>query len=86
MMPTAKELLEMERDLATMDRERVEQICHEVMQEQLIDYEYIKEELRQLNSGERVVLPKNREHAKFMLIMSMNYLGIKPGESISYQE
>lgn len=65
----------------------VERICRDVMmnevKERIFDYELIKEELRQLNEGERVVLPKSKEHAKFMLIIAMNYLGIKPGEPIT---
>lgn len=83
-MLTAQEIKEMEQDFIQMDRERVEQICMEVMKERLFDYEVIKEELRQINAGERVVLPKDKEHAKFMLIIAMNYLGIKPGEPITY--
>ena len=76
---------EMEQDFLRMDREKVEQICMEVMKERLFDYELIKAELDALNSGQRVVLPKNKEHAKFMLIIAMNYLGIKPGEPIRYE-
>ena len=83
-MLTASEMQEMEQDFLQMDREKVEQICLEVMRERLFDYEVIKEELRQINAGERVVLPKDKEHAKFMLIIAMNYLGIKPGEPIHY--
>lgn len=84
-MITAEELHDMEQDYLQMDREKVEQICLEVMKERLFDYEIIKEELRQINAGERVVLPKDKEHAKFMLIIAMNYLGIKPGEPIRYE-
>jgi hypothetical protein len=83
-MLTTEELREMEQDLIQMDRDRVEQICMDVLKERLFDYEHIKEELRQINNGERVVLPKDKEHAKFMLIISMNYLGIKPGQPITY--
>ena len=83
-MINEKELREMEQDYIQMERDRVEQICMEVMKERLFDYERIKEELRQINEGERVVLPKDKEHAKFMLIIAMNYLGIKPGEEIHY--
>jgi len=32
------------------------------------------EELRQLNDGERVVLPKDREHAQAMVRVGMSYL------------
>ena len=84
-MLNEQELAEMERDFIQMDRDRVEQICMEVMKERLFDYERIKAELDSLNNGDRVVLPKNKEHAKFMLIIAMNYLGIKPGEPIHYE-
>jgi hypothetical protein len=71
-------------------REEARSIAVEVMSQEVkpivFENEQLKEELRQLNEGERVVLPKNKEHAKFMLIMAMNYLGIKPGESFSYGE
>jgi hypothetical protein len=87
-MPTQRELEEMEQDMFQMEKEQITEICREVMmsevKERIFDYEIIKEELRQLNAGERVVLPKDKEHAKFMLIIAMNYLGIKPGESFSY--
>jgi SpoVK/Ycf46/Vps4 family AAA+-type ATPase len=88
MIATEQELREMEQDMFQMERAQIENICREVMmseiKDRLFDYEIIKEELRQLNEGERVVLPKDKEHAKFMLIIAMNYLGIKPGESFSY--
>jgi hypothetical protein len=45
----------------------------------------IQQELDALNYGDRMVLPKNREHAKIMLITAMQYLGIKPGEDIRYE-
>ena len=84
-MPTQREIEEMEQDYLQMDREKVEQICLEVMKERLFDYELIKAELDSLNNGDRVVLPKSKEHAKMMLIIAMNYLGIKPGENIRYE-
>ena len=63
-------------------------IAVEVMSQEIkpivFENEQLKEELRQINEGDRVVLPKSKEHAKMMLIVSMNYLGIKPGESFSY--
>jgi hypothetical protein len=87
-MPTERELEEMEQDMFQMEKEQIADICREVMmsevKERIFDYEFIKEELRQLNEGDRVVLPKSKEHAKMMLIIAMNYLGIKPGESFSY--
>ena len=40
---------------------------------ELLIQEYA-EELRQLNDGERVVLPKNREHAQVLVTVGMHYL------------
>ena len=40
---------------------------------ELIIREYA-EELRQLNEGERVVLPKNHEHAQALVTVGMHYL------------
>jgi hypothetical protein len=69
-------------------REEARSIAVEVMSQEVkpivFENEILKEELRQLNEGDRVVLPKNKEHAKMMLIVAMNYLGIKPGETFSY--
>ena len=77
-------------DTIPVTRSQAESIAREVMSMEfrpvVFELEQVKEELRQLNEGERVVLPKNKEHAKFMLIMAMNYLGIKPGEPIHYGE
>lgn len=77
-------------DNQPVTRSDAERIAREVMSLEIrpvvFELEQCREELRQLNEGERVVLPKNREHAKFMLIMAMNYLGIKPGEPIIYGE
>lgn len=74
----------------SVTRSEAEAIAREVMSLEIrpvvFELEQAREELRQLNSGERTVLPQNREHAKFMLIMAMNYLGIKPGEPIHYGE
>jgi hypothetical protein len=75
-------------DTIPVTRSEARNIALEVMSMEIkpivFENEQLKEELRQLNEGERVVLPKNKEHAKFMLIMAMNYLGIKPGESFTY--
>jgi hypothetical protein len=77
-------------DSIPVTRSQAESIAREVMSMEIkpvvFENEQLKEELRQLNEGERVVLPKSKEHAKFMLIMAMNYLGIKPGELIHYGE
>lgn len=77
-------------DTVPVTRTQAETIAREVMAEQVkpmvFELEQLREELRQLNEGERVVIPKNREHARYMLIMAMNYLGIKPGEPVTYGE
>ena len=77
-------------DTIPVTRSQAESIAREVMANEVrpivFELEQLKEELRQINEGERVFLPKNKEHAKFMLIMAMNYLGIKPGQPIHYGE
>ena len=77
-------------DTIPVTRSQAESIAREVMANEVrpivFELEQLREELRQINEGERVVLPKNKEHAKFMLIMAMNYLGIKPGQPIHYGE
>lgn len=80
----------MSLDTIPVTKSQAETIAREVMINEMrpvvFELEQVKEELRQLNEGERVVLPKNKEHAKYMLIMAMNYLGIKPDQPISYGE
>ena len=77
-------------DTIPVTRSEAESIAREVMSKEVkpivFENEQLKEELRQLNEGDRVVLPKSKEHAKMMLIIAMNYLGIKPGETFSYGE
>jgi hypothetical protein len=77
-------------DTMPVTRSQAEAIARGVMSSEfrpmVYELEQLKEELRQLNEGERVVLPKNKEHAKFMLIIAMNYLDIKPGQPIHYGE
>ena len=80
----------MSLDTIPVTRSQAETIAREVMADQVrpmvFELEQLREELRQLNAGERVVIPKNPEHARYMLIMAMNYLGIKPGQTVSYGE
>ena len=80
----------MPMDTVPVSRSQAEAIAREVIATEfrpvMFELEELREELRQLNEGERVVIPQNKEHAKFMLIMAMNYLGIKPGEPITYGE
>ena len=65
-------------------REQVEEICFDTFKEMVFEHDAIKLELEQLKNGTRVMLPVNKEHAKMMLIIAMNYLGIKPGQPVSY--
>ena len=67
-------------------REQVEQICLDAVRGQVLDYELVKEELRQLKEGERVLLPKDREHAEAMFKVASLYLGFwKPGEEFKFK-
>lgn len=67
-------------------REEVVAIAREVMMDEMksmiFEYEANKIELAQLKAGTRVMLPANEDHAKMMLIVAMNYLGIKPGDPL----
>ena len=73
-MPTQRELEEMERDYLQMDRERVEEICREIMKDELFEGLVAKEELRLLNEGHTIVVPKDLEHARAMFKMACFYL------------
>ena len=73
-MPTPKELEEMAQDYAQMDREHVEQICREIMKDDLFEGLVAKEELRLLNEGHTIVVPKDLEHARAMFKMACFYL------------
>jgi hypothetical protein len=59
--------------------EQVEAIAREVMEEELarvaFEMELLREELRQLHEGERMVLPTSTEHAEAMFKVSAMYLG-----------
>ena len=74
-------------DTTPVTRSQAETIAREVMMKEMKDmifqYEANKIELTQLKTGARVMLPVNEEHAKMMLIVAMNYLGIKPGEPLT---
>lgn len=45
-----------------------------VGQENFGDIDLLQQELEELNSGSRIVLPKNKEHAEAMLRVAMYYL------------
>jgi len=72
-MITAKDLEEMEQDLIEIDRDN------------LIELFQLRDELNQINEGTRIVLPKSSDHAKFMLLVAMNYLGLSTSnEPVTY--
>lgn len=73
-MPTQRELEEMARDYERMDRDHVEQICREIMKDELFEGLVAKEELRLLNEGHTIVVPKDLEHARAMFKMACFYL------------
>lgn len=67
----------------TISKEDVERICLETMRNTLNEHEYVKAELNLYKTGQVVPLPVDKEHAKCMLIIAMNYLGINPGDPIT---
>ena len=73
-MPTQRELEEMARDYEQMDREHVEQICREIMKDELFEGMVAKEELRLLKEGHTIVVPTDIEHARAMFKMASFYL------------
>ena len=52
----------------------VERICLDTMRTTLNDYEIIKAELESLKSGQRVLLPVDLDHAKFMLLVAQRLI------------
>jgi len=73
-MPTQRELEEMARDYEQMDREHVEQICREIMKDELFEGMVAQEELRLMREGHTIVIPKDIEHARAMFKMASFYL------------
>ncbi len=65
------------QDIVT--REQAEAIAREVMAVEtaplIFELEALKEELRQINEGERVVLPVDQHHAECMFKLASAYLG-----------
>ena len=73
-MPTQRELEEMEQDYLQMDRDRIKEICHEIMKDELFEGMVAKEELRLLKEGHTIVVPTDIEHARAMFKMACFYL------------
>ena len=66
-------------DMEHVTREQAEAIAREVMQVEaaplIFELEAVKEELRQLNEGERMVVPVDQYHAECMFKVAALYLG-----------
>jgi hypothetical protein len=73
-MPTQRELEEMENDFLQMDRDRVRDICHEIMKDELFEGMVAKEELRLLKEGHTMLIPHDVDHARAMFKMACFYL------------
>ena len=73
-MYSQKELDDMEQDFIQMDRDRVEQICREIMKDELFEGLVAKEELRLMREGHTIVVPCDVEHARAMFKMACFYL------------
>ncbi len=73
-MPTQRELEEMERDFLQMEREQVEQICREIMKDELFEGMVAKEELRLLKEGHTMLIPHDVNHARALFKLACFYL------------
>lgn len=73
-MPTNRELAEMEQDYLQMDRDKIRDICHEIMKDELFEGMVAKEELRLLKEGHTMLIPHDVEHARAMFKMACFYL------------
>ena len=73
-MPTQRELEEMAEDYLQMDKDRVREICHEIMKDELFEAMVAKEELRLLKEGNTMLIPHDVEHARAMFKMACFYL------------
>lgn len=74
MMPTQQELEEMAKDYEQMDRERIEEVCRELMKTELFEGLVAQEELRLIKEGSTVVVPHDIEHARAMFKVACFYL------------
>ena len=65
-------------DTTPVTRSQAEAIAREVMNEEvrpiMIENQQLKEELRQIREGERVIMPKDIDHARAMFKMATFYL------------
>lgn len=73
-MPTQRELEEMGQDLMQMEREQIEQVCREIMKDELFEGMVAKEELRLLKEGHTIIVPHDIEHARSMFKLACFYL------------
>jgi hypothetical protein len=73
-MVTQRELEEMAQDYERMDRERIEEVCREIMKDELFDGMVAQEELRLLKEGHTMIIPHDVDHARAMFKMACFYL------------
>lgn len=64
-------------------KEAVEQICLDTMRNTLNDYETIKAELESLKTGQRVLLPVDLDHARFMLLVAQRFISDVHNETMN---
>ena len=60
--------------MTALIKDDVVHIIDEYIRERIIQYDFLKEELRQIKSGELVLVPVNREHAENMIKMGQFYI------------
>lgn len=70
MKPTTEELEQMGKDLEQVDLDRV----IETIQTCIANHNIMAEEIRQIDCGERIVVPKSKEHAENMLKVAQFFL------------
>ena len=73
-MTTQRELEEMEQDYIQMERDKIKDICHDIMKDELFEAMVAKEELRLLKEGYTMLVPHDVEHARAMFKMACFYL------------
>ena len=73
-MPSEQELKEMAQDYEHMERDRIEEICRDIMKEELFEGMIAQEELRLIKEGSTVIVPHDIEHARAMFKVACFYL------------
>jgi hypothetical protein len=73
-MTTQRELEEMAQDYEQMDRDRIKDMCRDLIKEELFEGLVAIEELRLLREGHTMLVPHDVEHARAMFKMACFYL------------